>query len=247
MDIFVSWSGERSRVAGEALKDWLPQVIQALTPWSSAETIPRSGAAGFGIICLTAENLHHDAILFEAGALSGTLENRFICGLLLDLEADEVAAPLSRFELIRAEKREIRKLLSTLNSILSQGALSEPRLEASFQKWWPDLEQKLVSSRAAEEPVRMVEQQSSDDLIAKLTRAAQTATEQAGFICDLSVRQIQTNFWIELRTEDGRRRGQTHTRQFVETTSLNDFTTLILDWVMVVIAHQAKATNPGGG
>jgi hypothetical protein len=30
MDVFISWSGERSRTAAEALRGWLPKIINAI-------------------------------------------------------------------------------------------------------------------------------------------------------------------------------------------------------------------------
>ena len=34
---FISWSGERSRLAAETLKDWLSTVLQNARPWLSTE------------------------------------------------------------------------------------------------------------------------------------------------------------------------------------------------------------------
>jgi hypothetical protein len=79
MDVFISWSGERSRAAAEALRSWLPKIINAIKPWLSSEDIDKGSRWGTdvasrletakaGIICLTPGNLHSDWILFEAGA-----------------------------------------------------------------------------------------------------------------------------------------------------------------------------------
>jgi hypothetical protein len=69
MKVFISWSGQRSAAVADALRYWLPKVIQALEPWMSADDIEkgtrwRSGLASeleqssVGIICLTRENLN---------------------------------------------------------------------------------------------------------------------------------------------------------------------------------------------
>jgi hypothetical protein len=35
MDIFISWSGPRSRAVAEALKEYLPMIVNAFNPWLS--------------------------------------------------------------------------------------------------------------------------------------------------------------------------------------------------------------------
>ena len=37
MDVFLSWSGTRSKAVAQALESWLPLVINATSPWISAE------------------------------------------------------------------------------------------------------------------------------------------------------------------------------------------------------------------
>lgn len=86
MEIFVSWSGERSESVARALYGWLPLVIQSSKPWMSreiekgtrwddviSETLER---CSFGVICLTPENTASEWILFEAGALSRRFATR---------------------------------------------------------------------------------------------------------------------------------------------------------------------------
>lgn len=112
MDVFISWSGERSRAAAEALRGWLPMIINALKPWLSSADIDkgtrwstdvatRLEAAKVGILCLTPNNLHSDWILFEAGALSKTLENTFVCPFLIGLEPTDLEQPLAQFQATR--------------------------------------------------------------------------------------------------------------------------------------------------
>jgi hypothetical protein len=36
-NLFIGWSGEKSKAVGIALKNWLPLVIQAIDPWISED------------------------------------------------------------------------------------------------------------------------------------------------------------------------------------------------------------------
>ena len=154
MDVFISWSGERSRAAAEALRGWLPKIINAIKPWLSSEDIDKGArwgtdvatrleAAKAGIICLTPSNLHSDWILFEAGALSKTLKNTFVCPFLIGLTPSDVKPPLAQFQATRAEKEDVLKLLKTLNSALGDNALPEAHIDEAFEVWWPKLESQL--------------------------------------------------------------------------------------------------------
>lgn len=154
MDVFISWSGKRSGAAAEALHDWLPKIINALKPWLSAadidkgarwgsETAVKLKEAKAGIICLTPSNLHSDWLLFEAGALSKTIENTYVCPFLIGLEPADVKPPLAQFQATRATKPDVLKLLKTLNSALGESALPVSHIEEAFEVWWPRLEVKL--------------------------------------------------------------------------------------------------------
>ena len=81
MKVFISWSGETSKGLAEALREWLPAVIQAVNPYFSPDDVSKGSRwsseiskeledSAIGIICLTKENLEAPWIMFEAGALS---------------------------------------------------------------------------------------------------------------------------------------------------------------------------------
>jgi hypothetical protein len=157
MDVFISWSGTRSGAAAEALRAWLPKIINAVKPWLSsadidkgarwgADVAGRLDSANAGIICLTPGNLHSDWILFEAGALSKTiLQKTLICTLLIDLEPTDVEGPLAQFQATRVLKADVLKLLKTLNTGLGENALAESHIDEAFEVWWPRLDSQLKS------------------------------------------------------------------------------------------------------
>jgi hypothetical protein len=145
MDVFISWSGERSKKAAEALHSWLPKLINAVKPWLSASDIDKGTrwAAKVGIICLTPSNLHSDWILFEAGALSKTIQSTYVCPLLIGLKPSDVTGPLAQFQATRVVKDEILHLVKTINTALGDTALPEKHVEDAFEVWWPILEADL--------------------------------------------------------------------------------------------------------
>jgi hypothetical protein len=155
MKVFLSWSGERSQAIAEGLRDWLPKVIQAVQPWMSAVDIERGarwssdiavelGQTSFGILCLTPENLDSSWIHFEAGALSKTLENAFVCPYLYDLQPSDLKGPLVQFNAAKANKEDTQKLILTINASLAE-PLSEDVVCESCELWWPKLESTLNS------------------------------------------------------------------------------------------------------
>ena len=154
MDIFISWSGPRSGALAEALRTWLPKIVNAFKPWLSSADIDKGARwssdvavklaeAKAGIICVTPSNLRSPWILFEAGALSKTLESTFVCPLLLGLEPSDVDGPLAQFQATRTTKADFLKLLKTLNLALRESALSEAHIEDAFEVWWPRLSSQL--------------------------------------------------------------------------------------------------------
>lgn len=151
MKVFLSWSGERSHLIAQALRDWLPNVIQALDPWLSSSDIKlgmrwaselqlQLEQSRFGIICLTPENLSAPWILYEAGALSKSLESAFVCPYLFGFSPSELHGPLIQFQATTATKDGTRSLIYTLNRALGDKSIQEARLERIFVLLWPDLE-----------------------------------------------------------------------------------------------------------
>ena len=150
MEVFLGWSGDRSYATAQAFHEWLPKVIQAVEPFISSG-IPKGKRWGealagelettkVGILCLTSDNLDSKWILYEAGALSNTKDTH-VCTFLLDIKPTDVEEPLASFQHTTFQKRDIQKLLKTINQAVGKSAeraLSESTLEdfdlALFQR-----------------------------------------------------------------------------------------------------------------
>ena len=154
MKVFISWSGGRSRSVAEALRSWLPAVLQQVRPWLSGYDIEAGSRwssemalqleeASFGILCLTPENLNAPWLLFEAGALSKKLDGARVCPYLFGFEPSELTGPLVQFQAARADKEDTERLLMAMNHALGEIRLSESVLKRVFGKWWPELEEAL--------------------------------------------------------------------------------------------------------
>lgn len=155
MKVFISWSGEIGLKVGEILKEWIPCVIQGITPYLSAADIDKGArwstdiakeleSAEFGILCVTRENLHSDWLNFEAGALSKSLDKGKVCPFLLDLKPIDInQSPITQFQMAVLEKAEVYKLFTSMNRQLADDCLDENRLLKSFDLVWPRIEESL--------------------------------------------------------------------------------------------------------
>ncbi len=205
MKVFISWSGERSRAVAEALRSWLPKVIQAVEPFVSFEDIDKGThwrgdiaenleKARAGIVCLTRDNLSSSWLLFEAGALSKAVDDAsaYVCTYLLDLSSADVKDPLAQFQATVAEKDDTLKLLKTINGALENSALNEQDLAEIFEVWWPRLSDKLndiPEPRGEPEPDRS----DSDkiDEILNLTRGIVREKAEAKMIEILAEKEME--------------------------------------------------------
>lgn len=155
MKLFLSWSGNRSKALAEVLKNWIPQLIQAVEPWISLdiekgrrwgpEIADQLEGSRVGIICLTRDNLGAPWLLFEAGALSKT-KDAYVCTLLLDISPADLKPPLGDFQHTTLERDDIIKLFHTIRVIVlnaNEKAPSELVLDALFNKLWVDLQDDL--------------------------------------------------------------------------------------------------------
>lgn len=151
--VFVSWSGERSRIIGEALRDWVPYIFPLLDPFLSTEDVEKgakwrqviSGAlekSDLAILCLTPENLASPWLLFEAGAVAKRHNSR-VWTYLFGLEYSDVKDPLSEFQHTLANEFDTKKMLHAVNHRLGQGKLPPERLNKAFETWWPQLAERL--------------------------------------------------------------------------------------------------------
>ncbi len=177
--VFISWSGPLSQRLGQALHNWLPSALQFVKPCFSPEDIEKGAKWGseisnelessnIGIICLTSDNTEKPWILFEAGALSKSLERSLVCTLLFGMENSDVKGPLTSFQATRFTKEDFKRLFATINSAASESRLETTVLDNVFEMWWPRLETEIDSILKSNDKGAKKKHRSDRDILEEL-------------------------------------------------------------------------------
>ena len=120
MKVFISWSGERSKQLGAAIRDWLPNVLQFVKPYFTPADMEKGarwnneiskelGQSQIGIFAMTREALTSSWIMFEAGAISKVIEEGRICAIVFNIDKTDLVGHLATFQATAFNKDEIRR------------------------------------------------------------------------------------------------------------------------------------------
>lgn len=186
--VFLSWSGNSSRQIAEALSLLIPNVFQDTQTFVSSNDIDAGSNwfgrilseladTEFGIICLTADNISKPWINFEAGALANRIRDRArAVPYLHGIASSDLQPPLSLFQGVKADKRGTLSLLQSLNGVRSK-KFEKAKLEEIFEKWWPELEQKLklVQGPSDSIPAARTEREFLEEILAILRGSQATS------------------------------------------------------------------------
>ncbi len=181
MKVFISWSGDKSKVVANALRTLVQDVVRSAQPWVSEGGIQagtRWSAAiqseleqtKFGIVCLTKANLGAPWVNFEAGALAKTIQDTFVCPYLIDLRPEELPqGPLAQFQAKRATKDDTLALLQALNGACGASRDPDADVDRRFGLAWPDYDSvltELPKTDKAADRKRTVDEMVSETLLA---------------------------------------------------------------------------------
>src|SRR5688572_13219551 len=146
MQVFIAWSGPRSKGVAEATSEWLRNVIQPVDPWLSEDapsgstwpvlTREKLSAAKFGILCVTPENADAPWLTFEAGALSANLGVSGVTPLLIDMSPNDLVGPLEQFQAATISQGKMKLLAQTINNLLGKHKLAPDVLTNSLTANW---------------------------------------------------------------------------------------------------------------
>jgi len=153
MKVFISWSGERSKLLANALRDWLQPILQSVEVWMSdadidagdrwGEEVARElSSCNFGILCITPENLSASWLLFEAGALAKSLEGSKVIPLLFDLELRDISGPLAQFQAKKFDQSGLKEVAASINRSLPS-PIADGILNSLLDAMWPGMLNRL--------------------------------------------------------------------------------------------------------
>ena len=159
MKVFLIWSDGTSHAIAEALGEWIPSVIQAVTTFVSPADA-RSGTGWvnavskeldrslLGIVCVVPGGIGAPWLFFEVGVLSQSLDPSNVVPLLFDVKRSELdGGPLAQFPAVAYGKDAMYRILETINEKTETMRLSRERLRDTFELWWPKLELDLETVR----------------------------------------------------------------------------------------------------
>lgn len=172
MRVFISWSGDRSKMVAESMRRWIGLVLQQAEPWMSGSDIVAGvrwsvdiakelEESAVAVICLTSDNTSAPWVLYEVGALSHRLGNSLVIPYLFGIEPADIAGPLAMFQATTADRAGTLRLLSSINQKLGPLAVSESTLRETFDHMWPRLDRALDEVRAIA-PSRHIERSQQD-------------------------------------------------------------------------------------
>lgn len=153
MKVFLSWSGEQSKAYASALRDWLPLVVHFVEPWVSDADIEAGErwatevgkeleTSNFGVLFITRENIGSQWLLFEAGALSRSMQEGRVIPLLFDIEFKDISGPLAQFQAKKFDSRGVWDAVCAINR-LGEQPVPDARLKQLFDALWADLEKQV--------------------------------------------------------------------------------------------------------
>lgn len=159
----------------EALQEWIHDVIQSVECFYSSDDI-RAGQrwnaeintqladTDFGILCVTAENLTAPWLNFEAGALSKKVDESRVVPMTLGFPPSRLEDPLKQFNGVEASKEGAKKLIASIAEV----AKTQINLDRTFDRWWPDLEERISAIPGADKDVEIPQPPDPSEQLAEI-------------------------------------------------------------------------------
>ena len=188
MNVFISWSGERSRVIAEELRTWLKDVVHILDTFMSEHDIQKGANwidvlddklkhGVFAILVLTPENRDAPWINYEAGAVHKGIKENKIATLLLDVDYGDLPSTLSKFNGANCDRDGLLAVVKSINSELKDRALDPGTLKRSFVAHWPRME-KIINGSYTSAPAR---KSMTEEIVTRINKKALLKNEWVSY------------------------------------------------------------------
>jgi hypothetical protein len=149
--VFLSWSGETSRLLANALADGMRILSDRIDPWLSEDLepggewarmlIPQIRKARLAVLCLTVRNAGASWISFETGVYYTSRLRKGVIPYLLDFTDTELPFPLGLFQSLHADWRGTKALFVRVGQL---AGIDEAEVEERFATdIWPQLNDQL--------------------------------------------------------------------------------------------------------
>lgn len=144
MKLFLSWSGDESKNTAERLKTWLILLFPSLEIWISSRDLVAGDRwhdqlskelelTDFGIICLNAENSKSPWVLYEAGALSKSVDQGRIIPLLTGLNFADAPDPLKHFQAVKENREGLKEIIRAISVAMPENHRDDAALDTLFE------------------------------------------------------------------------------------------------------------------
>jgi hypothetical protein len=204
-NVFITWSKDRGKAAAFALRGWLPQVIQSVSPWMSEKDIDKGtiwlndlvkmlASMKLGIVCLTQESVAEPWVLFETGVIfKGLDDGRVWTYLLGGLKPTDVPQPLGLFQHTAATENDTFRLIESMNAAMDDRGISSELLKKQFEKYWPELDKALkeLSVLPAPRAIPTTEKKMLSELLELARGQERAVTANARFDQDTTEHHIR--------------------------------------------------------
>ena len=152
-NVFISWSGEESKAIADLIRNWLPLIIDGPDYWLSSSDLPEGKRwskvifeslekSDFGILIITPQNVNSPWILFEAGAISKSLDSGTVIPYLTLIEKNELKGPLSQFQAACSDYEGTFSVVKAINKMLLI-PINEKIIKERFDAFWSKYEKSL--------------------------------------------------------------------------------------------------------
>jgi hypothetical protein len=152
MQVYISWSGQRSYRFALLIRNLLRKVIPELEVWVSSEDI-QDGArwssdlieilnqVTFCLICANPSNQLSPWLQYELGAIAMSVDRYAIRVLLHELTSYSIKGPLSLYDSVQVTKNEFQKLFEDLLANFTRIRLPRFDMVANLDQHWPSFQQ----------------------------------------------------------------------------------------------------------